>query len=196
MKFPTPYELPDVYQLAALAATISPQLCANRSTQAQAADLAVSLMDACAHSRRYWRIVDERAIHLQKFHKIYNLPLEGRIDYRRAASIITGDADNHQLKRGVQRFEKLLDALPSEDRSFRDSLTDFRKNGVSVDDVSHLRRVAESLGVCAKKTLTGSLSDLGRRRRAKRVTVRTSRRNLRRKSASPHKSATRGEKSS
>ena len=171
MKYPAAYELPTTYEIATLAGIISPQLCADPSTQAQAAKLVLSLMDECAKARREWRIIDKGAARLHEFYELYRLPVAGRVDYRRAAAIVTGDADKKHIERGVQRFEKFMRTLPAEDRELMKSLPDFRKNGIPIEILNYLRQVAEFLGVCAKKVLTGTLNDSIRKRRAKRVTT-------------------------
>ena len=171
MKYPVAYELPTTYEIATLAGIISPQLCADPSTQAQAAKLVLSLMDECAKARREWRIIDKSAARFLEFYELYHLPIAGRVNYRRAAAIVTGDADKRQIERGVQRFERFMRALPAEDRELTKSLPDFRKNGIPIDILNYLRQVAEFLGVCAKKVLTGTLNDSIPKRRAKRVTT-------------------------
>ena len=128
-------------------------------------------MDECARSRREWKIIDKSAARLHEFYAPYRLPLAGRVNYRRAAAIVTGDADKKQIKRGVERFEKLVRNLPAEDRDLTKALPDFRKNGIPIEILNYLRQVAEFLGVCAKKVLTGPLNDSSPKRRAKRVTT-------------------------
>ena len=170
---------PDVtpYQLATLAARIGPRLCrGGAEQQASALYSALSLIldsaDILEGHIELNKELQERSERKREFCKRYDLK-SGYIKYRRAATVITGHAEDRHVTTAVSKFEKFL--MEYDDDGFdvddifecRDTkpptrletLNTYRISGVPLPDVVKWRILAEKSGVCARKLLTGDLRE-------------------------------------